>query len=131
MTAFECYKEYVDLKNHFTKPSYDYFKYNGRVKVSLDKFEQRKDRFLFAKLAKKTDLEGFLVANGHADSQKMEHDRDYTIKLFESLGFATPEHKEFKSVAEVRKYIAETPNAIGYIDKASADDTVKIIANVQ
>ena len=39
--------------------------------------------------------------------------------------------REFKSVAEVRKYIAETPNAIGYIDKASADDTVKIIANVQ
>lgn len=39
--------------------------------------------------------------------------------------------KEFKTAADVRKYVAETPNAIGYIDKASADESVKIVATVQ
>jgi len=38
--------------------------------------------------------------------------------------------KEFKTAAEVRKYVAETPNAIGYIDKASVDDSVKVVAVV-
>lgn len=38
--------------------------------------------------------------------------------------------KEFKTAAEVRKYVAETPNAIGYVDKATADDSVKVVAVV-
>ncbi|GGX42330.1 hypothetical protein [Undibacterium squillarum] len=38
--------------------------------------------------------------------------------------------KEFKTPAEARKYVAETPNAIAYIDKASVDDSVKVVAVV-
>ena len=63
MTAFECYKEYLALKNHFTKPDYDYFKYNGKVRSNADSFEKRPDKFFFQKLAKHPDLRNFLVAN--------------------------------------------------------------------
>lgn len=63
MSAFECYQEYVALKNHFTKPSYDYFKYNGKVKLNNNSFEKRKDKLFFQKLAKHPDVHNFLIAN--------------------------------------------------------------------
>jgi hypothetical protein len=63
MSAIECYKEYLALKNHFTKTSYDYFKYNGKVKVNPSSFESRKDKLFFQKLAKHPDVKNFLVAN--------------------------------------------------------------------
>lgn len=62
-TAFECYKEYLALKNHFSRPDYDYFKYNGKIKSNLDSFEKRKDKLFFQKLAKHPDVHNFLVAN--------------------------------------------------------------------
>jgi hypothetical protein len=63
MSAFECYKEYVALKNHFTKPTYDYFKYNGKLKANFDAFDKRKDKLFFQKLAKHPDVHNFLIAN--------------------------------------------------------------------
>jgi len=63
MSAFECYKEYLALKNHFTKPNYDYFRYNGKLKVNSDSFNNRKDKLFFQKLAKHPDVHNFLIAN--------------------------------------------------------------------
>lgn len=62
--AFEAYIVYVALKRHFTTDSYDYFKYNGKVKASVDSFLKRKDKILFAKLAKgkQSYLTEFLVS---------------------------------------------------------------------
>lgn len=62
-TAFECYKEYLAIKNHFSRPDYDYFKYNGKIRSNLDSFEKRKDKLFFQKLAKHPDVHNFLVAN--------------------------------------------------------------------
>jgi hypothetical protein len=65
MEAFDAYKVYTAVKNHFTLDSYDYFKYNKKIKVSHDAFLGRKDKIFFAKLGKRKDeyLEDFLVAN--------------------------------------------------------------------
>ena len=41
-------------------------------------------------------------------------------------GKATPP-KEYASSAEVKKAVAADPKAIGYIEKAAVDDTVKVI----
>lgn len=54
---------YLALRQHFTRKTYDYFKYNGKVKTSQDHFSKRRDKYYFAKLAKHEDLQGFLVAN--------------------------------------------------------------------
>jgi len=35
--------------------------------------------------------------------------------------------KEYANSAEVKKAVAADPKAIGYIDKAAVDDTVKVI----
>ena len=63
---FDSYKTYLSLKNHFTKDSYDYFKYCGKSRASLQSFYKRKDRMWFEKVARqKTDQEvvDFFVAN--------------------------------------------------------------------
>ena len=66
MTPFEVYKTYLALKNHFTKDNYDYHKYCGKVKASLQSFYKRKDRFWFEKLSRqKSEKEviDFFVSN--------------------------------------------------------------------
>ena len=68
--AFTTYKLYVALKNHFTSPYYDYFKYGGVVKAGKSTFERRGDKFFFAKLAKKPDLKNYLISN-FVDNQQM------------------------------------------------------------
>ena len=66
MVPFDTYKTYLALKNHFTKESYDYHKYQGKSRASLQSFYKRKDRFWFEKLSRqKEDREviDFFVAN--------------------------------------------------------------------
>lgn len=63
MTPFECYNEYIAVKNHFSRDSYDYFKYQGKTRSKFDTFDKRKDKIFFQKLAKHPDLHNFLIAN--------------------------------------------------------------------
>ena len=65
MEAFEAYKIYTAVKNHFVLDSYDYFKYNKKINLSYDSFLKRRDKIFFAKLGKRKEdyLEDFLVAN--------------------------------------------------------------------
>jgi len=66
MMPFDSYKTYLSLKNHFTKDNYDYFKYCGKSRASLQSFYKRKDRMWFEKVSRqKTDQEvvDFFVSN--------------------------------------------------------------------
>jgi hypothetical protein len=66
MMPFDAYREYLALKNHFTKKSYDYHKYCGKSRATVQSFYKRKDRFWFEKVVRqKTDKEvvDFFVAN--------------------------------------------------------------------
>lgn len=64
MNAFDVFKDYVALKQHFTSKSYDYFKYHGKTRSSTPQsYNQRKDKIFFMKLAKHQDPKNFLVAN--------------------------------------------------------------------
>lgn len=63
MSAFEAYKDYVALKNHFSKADYDYVKYNGKTGLKYASFDKRKDKVFFEKLAKNEDYHEFLIAN--------------------------------------------------------------------
>jgi hypothetical protein len=48
---------------HFTTKDYDYIKYNGKLRITGDQFERRKDKYFFHKLAKRKDVKEFLIAN--------------------------------------------------------------------
>ncbi len=66
VTPFEAYKSYLGLKNHFTKDKYDYHKYCGKSRATVQSFYKRRDRFFFEKLSRqKTDEEviEFFVSN--------------------------------------------------------------------
>jgi len=55
VSPFDAYKSYLGLKNHFTRESYDYHKYCGKSRASLQSFYKRKDRFFFEKLSRQKD----------------------------------------------------------------------------
>jgi hypothetical protein len=66
VTPFDIYKTYLALKNHFTKSNYDYFKYCGKSRASIDSFHKRKDRYFFEKLSRQKndeEIKYYFVAN--------------------------------------------------------------------
>ena len=66
MMAFDAYRCYLSLKNHFTKDHYDYIKYSGKTRATKQAFYKRKDRFWFEKFARKKndkEVEEFFVSN--------------------------------------------------------------------
>lgn len=63
MSGYKVYCDYVALKQHFTKPSFDYMKYGGKTRAKVDTYEKRKDKFFFEKLGKKQDYHDYMVAN--------------------------------------------------------------------
>lgn len=66
MDPLTTYRTFLAIKNHFINPKYDFHKYNGKVKASLQSFYKRKDRMWFEMLSrKKKDQEiiDFFVAN--------------------------------------------------------------------
>tara|TARA_Y100001973_G_C5132120_1_gene298344 strand:+ start:106 stop:729 length:624 start_codon:yes stop_codon:yes gene_type:complete len=95
--GFDAYKTYLALKRHFTS-DYDYFRYNGKVKASLESFLRRKDKFFFRKLAKKYDNEQlieFFVSNfligdnwiGNLVSQESEENYVRYQRRMQSLSY--------------------------------------------
>ena len=55
VTDYEVYKTYLGISRHFTSESYDYIKYHGKVRCSLNSFYKNKQRFWFEKLSRKYD----------------------------------------------------------------------------
>ena len=67
MTPVDIYLMYCAMKAHFGKGKYDFVQYEGKTKVSRDSFYKRKDRYFFARLAKKYDdpkvIQNWLLSN--------------------------------------------------------------------
>ncbi len=66
MLAFDAYKCYLAMKNHFTRDNYDYQKYRGKTRATNKAFYKRKDRFWFEKFARQKndkEVEEFFVSN--------------------------------------------------------------------
>lgn len=66
MNPYDVFLNYLAFKNHFSKESYDYYKYNKKTKASLKSFYKRRDRFFFEKLSRQKtekEIEEFFLAN--------------------------------------------------------------------
>ena len=66
VTPFETYQHYLSLKNHFTNPKYDFFKYGAKTRASVTSFNKRKDKYWFEKTSRKysdEEVVQFLVSN--------------------------------------------------------------------
>jgi len=66
VTPFETYQHYLSLKNHFTNPKYDFFKYGAKTRASMASFNKRRDKYWFEKTSRKysnKEIVNFLVSN--------------------------------------------------------------------
>jgi len=67
ISGYEAFGVFQALKLHFTTDSYNFFKYRGKSRTSVNSFEKRKDKYHFYKLSRKfsdqNDLILFIVAN--------------------------------------------------------------------
>lgn len=66
MTPFDAYTQYLALKNHFSKPNYDYFKYVGKSRASMASFNKRKDKYWFERLSRQKnddEIKNYYIAN--------------------------------------------------------------------
>lgn len=66
VTPFATYQHYLSLKNHFTNPKYDFFKYGAKTRASMTSFNKRKDKYWFEKTSRKysdKEIVDFLVSN--------------------------------------------------------------------
>jgi hypothetical protein len=65
MSAYLCCCLYRALKLHFTT-EYDFNKYHGKVRYTVDQFHKNKHKYVYEKLSKKfsdEDLKKFFIAN--------------------------------------------------------------------
>jgi hypothetical protein len=61
-----AYSKYVSLKLHFNRDDYDYFKYEGKVKISPEAYDERADKPYFkraCKLYSEAEYVNLLIAN--------------------------------------------------------------------
>ena len=64
--GYDAYTLYLGIKLHFHTDTYDFIKYNGKVKSDINSFLKRKDKYHFIRLSKiykEDDLTKFLVSN--------------------------------------------------------------------
>lgn len=119
ITGYEAFVLYQAIKLHFTTDSYDFHKYGGKSKISIDAFERRKDKYQFYKLSRrlqnKVELINFLVANfveddnvwvGYLLEESSETIYRQRQKVIQSLSYS------FQSDCEKIFNDVENPNAI-------------------
>jgi hypothetical protein len=94
MTPFDVYKTYVALKNHFSKPSYDYIKYAGKTRASIESFNKRKDKYWYEKLSRqKSDDDPSRLWIGELSRTGESVYKDW-IKRQQSLSYIFKEQSE-------------------------------------
>lgn len=115
--GYDAYCLYLAINNHFHTDSYDYFRYGGKTTVKLETFLKRRDKYHFAKLARKyhTELKDFLIAN--LSSQKY-----YVGNLLEME--CEQNYKEYKKIKQQLTYTIN--NDMVYL-KDKYDDIGKVL----
>jgi len=60
--AYDAFQAYESIKLHFTTPSYDYFRYGGKIRGTIQSFDRRRDKYQFYKLSKRDDVVDYVAA---------------------------------------------------------------------
>ena len=64
--GFDVYRTYLAMKMHFTKESFDFFQYDGKVKAKESTYLQRSDFYFFETLSRKLsdqEVKEYLLAS--------------------------------------------------------------------
>jgi len=143
MTPFECYKTYSALKLHFTS-DYNYFHYNGAIRLKPESFEKRNDKIFFAKIAKHADPLNFMMVNildnprvwikSIAYNQEAENKYSSWLKKKQSLTYIFREdikklNKDFDKNIIVESN-SHPPMVVKYLGGEISLETLCIVASI-
>jgi hypothetical protein len=104
VNPYEVYVTYLALKRHFSSGSYDFFKYQGKIKCSQESFKKNKDRLFFERLSRKKkpqEIISFFVSNFAAS------DTPSTLWIGDIIKKGEEVYLESKRVKESLAYIFE------------------------
>jgi hypothetical protein len=121
LLPFEAYQLYLALKQHFTLPSYDFFKYHGKVRAKKETFDKRRDRFFFDKLSRQSDPQTVIVAN-------LLEDVTYVNDMISAEGLGRATKYNAWNMALSRKYSDELKFIL---TNCSFDDMLKFSPDSQ
>ena len=132
LTSYETFCLYIALKNHFSKESYDYFKYQGKTNISRESFLNRKDKFQFQKLCRlyaPEEMIDFLVANFLNDEKiwvgDLLHDEAKDIYL---EYMKRKQSLSYRFENELDLLINSAPNGLNGLFKLNQDGQLPVVA---
>jgi len=102
MSPFDAYKTYLALKNHFSKPKYDYFKYAGKSRASVQSFNKRKDKYWFERISRQKnddEIKNFFLSNF------VRSDNPQSIWIGEIIREGETCYKEWEKRQQSLKYL--------------------------
>jgi hypothetical protein len=105
MTPIDVYKTYLAFKNHFTKASYNYFKYSGKSRCSGAAYNKRKDRYFFERMSRKKsddEIKEYFLANF------VECDDPERLWIGEIISTGEDSHKSWTRRAQTLTYLFKT-----------------------
>lgn len=103
MNAYETYVMFLAIKRHFTTKDYDGFKYNFKIKTSVQAFEKRNDRYFFDKLSRFEDPRGLIIAGCTRD----DPNKLFIGSLIRDNKYALL-YKDYKNTLDAIDYTVET-----------------------
>lgn len=103
MTPFQLFNVMVAMRMHFTQPSYDFVKFKGKTKTSLESFEARRDRMFFFRLEKKNlkDPVTFMAAS-FSENQDL-----WVMDFIENFSLAERRYNDWLKRQESLSYLFE------------------------
>tara|TARA_B100000282_G_C31723187_1_gene487088 strand:+ start:82 stop:672 length:591 start_codon:yes stop_codon:yes gene_type:complete len=105
MTPIDVYKTYLAFKNHFTKKSYNYFKYSGKSRASVQAYNKRKDRYFFERMSRKKsddEIKEYFLANF------VECDDPDRLWIGEIISTGEDNYKSWTKRAQTLSYMFKT-----------------------
>lgn len=79
-SGYGAYMLFLALRTHFSSSKYDFFQFNGKLRITKESYEKRQDKHFFDKIAKlynAEELKEFYIAN-------FLQDKHYIIELLEN-----------------------------------------------
>lgn len=102
VTPFETYQTYLSVKSHFTNRKYDFFKYGGKSRATVESFNKRRDKYFFEKLSRKKqdkEIVDYFVSNFLAASNPS------SIWIGEIINTGETNYKEWMKRQQSLKYL--------------------------
>ena len=130
MLAFEVFQMFSALRLHFTT-SYDYFKYDGKVKGKIENFEKRKDIALFSRVAKMRNPETLIIGSvmlgnaSHITQVNEKYQNDFERFLENGLYLFSEDLKKLKDDCKLN-FSVDNLNSIPYIFKLYKDGEISL-----